>query len=225
VLGGVRSTVRPFARALAAPFLWLRVPPNGVTLLTLVPALGSSYYVARGMWGAALGLGVLASLLDMIDGTLARVTARVTPFGGFLDSVVDRVVDVLFLFGVGFAANSTGAWILVGAGVAGGLGTPYARARAYEALDTIPEGSWQQLFERPERLIVLGLGVLAQWLSDLRGLGTDRSILVYALAIYAVGSLITLAQRVVKVKRLLEARAESRARGRAGRAPSSRTGP
>jgi len=225
MLGGARAHVRPFTRAIAAPFLWLHIPPNAITVLTLVPAGAAAVFLARGAWIEALCLGVLASVLDMVDGTVARVTGRVTKYGGFLDSVVDRAVDALFLFGVGFAIGTTPGWILVAAGTIGGVGTPYARARAYEAMDDVPEGSWQQLFERPERLIVLGLGVLAQALVALRGQGDERSILLYALALYAVGSLFTLVQRVLKVRQLLAQKDAPKASRRAARAPSSRAGP
>lgn len=204
MLGSVRGRLRPMERFFAAPFLWLRVPPNAVTLLSVAPAAAAAWMVAQRWWIPALFVGGVASLLDFVDGTVARARGRVTPFGGYLDSVTDRVVDLLFLFGLGFALESRAGWALVGLGAIGSVGTSYARARLYQDARP-PEGRWGWGIERPERILILGVGVLGQGLAEWRGV--DAPILLACLGLHAAGSLATFVRRVLLARRVLAAAA------------------
>jgi archaetidylinositol phosphate synthase len=86
--------------AVAKPFI--RFDPNILTFLGLVPPIfflifliNKSYFFALLMFGGLI--------LDTIDGAVARMTNRVTSFGGFLDSSLDRIADFLFITAFGFA--------------------------------------------------------------------------------------------------------------------------
>lgn len=205
MLGATRRAIAPFTDALAAPFVALRIPPTAVTLLALVPAAFACYLAGTGHWGAAVASGVAAGLLDVADGAVARRTNRVTAFGGFLDSVLDRVVDAAFLVAVGFGLDRWDGWALVGAALIGSYGTSYARARAHEA-GGVPPGGWNQFFERGERLIVLGLGALVEQYGSWTGTPTPSLAMLVAVAIVAAGSLVTMLQRILLVRRTLATR-------------------
>ena len=132
----------------------------------------------------AAGLLVLvAGLFDMLDGALARHTGRVSRFGAVLDSTLDRLseaailVAVIFLFAT--EANVAAA-VLAGVTLAGAMTVSYLRART-EALGLAGRSG---LFTRPERVIVLALGLLFDQL-------------IVALVVVAVFSFITAGQRLV----------------------------
>lgn len=201
--GKWRSSTRAVERFFASPFLLLGISPNTITVLSLVPAAiaaGLAYYQDY-LW--ALVAGTMAAGLDFVDGTVARERHLETRFGAYLDSVVDRVVDFLFLFGLALGVNDLRMWVAFALAAIGSYGTSYAKARAYEAVHP-PSGAWRQFFERPERVLVLGVGTLGQGIADWQAWNVP--ILFYAFVVLAAGSLFTMGQRVAKVRRLLGAR-------------------
>jgi CDP-diacylglycerol--glycerol-3-phosphate 3-phosphatidyltransferase len=147
--------INPVALAIART----GVTPNTLTLLGFLGNLGAAVLVARGEFLAG-GLVVLAaSALDLLDGALARATGRVTRFGAVLDSVVDRLSEAAVLAGLVFyyaGLDRREEVALAFAAVVGSILVSYIRARAEgQGLD-LREG----LFTRPERVIVLALGLI-----------------------------------------------------------------
>ena len=138
----------------------------------------------------AAGLLVLvAGLFDMLDGALARHKGRVSRFGAVLDSTLDRLSEAAILVAAIFLFATeamVGAAVLAGAALAGAMTVSYLRART-EALGLAGRGG---LFTRPERVIVLALGLLIDQL-------------IIALVIVAVFSFITAGQRLVGAWRQL----------------------
>src|SRR5207249_3573381 len=118
---------------------------------------GSAF--SAGRTRAAEVLRVVAGLCDFFDGPLARVSGRVTPFGAFLDSVIDRYSDLLVLLGivVFFARmpHARGA-IVAMSGLIGSMMVSYTKARAESIGVTCTVG----MMERPERMICLIAGAL-----------------------------------------------------------------
>jgi CDP-diacylglycerol--glycerol-3-phosphate 3-phosphatidyltransferase len=102
---------------------------------------------------------ILASIFDLTDGPVARVTKRVTPFGGFLDSVVDRYSDLLLLVGLlVFYGRINRFWYvaLVAVAMIGSVMTSYTRARAENLIPKCKVG----FLERPERIVLIIIGAL-----------------------------------------------------------------
>jgi len=93
---GSNKIIRLIVRGLALS----RIHPNVLTFLGLVINMVAAYMLAVGQfrWGAAVIIG--AGLFDMVDGRVARETNRVTRFGGFFDSVLDRYSDCALLVGL-----------------------------------------------------------------------------------------------------------------------------
>ena len=143
----------PLARALLA----LRLRPNHLTVLGLGVSLLAAVSFARGRerWGAALL--IVAGLFDFFDGSLARLSGQVTPFGAFLDSVIDRYSDLVVLAGIVFLFwGRPQEVVLTLVALIGTVMVSYTKARA-QAIGVACEIG---LMERPERLIVLIAGGL-----------------------------------------------------------------
>jgi len=143
----------PVARAL----LRAHVRPNHLTLVGLVVSILAAAALAQGSLRTGAVLLALAGLFDFFDGSLARLANRVSAFGAFLDSVVDRYSDLVVLLGVVLyyhrAADTTGVFLTMVA-LVGTIMTSYTKARAQSIGVACEIG----LIERPERLIVLIAG-------------------------------------------------------------------
>ena len=131
--------------------------PNQLTLAGLaINFLAGCIYATGAFFLGGLVL-IIASLADMLDGPLARLTGKSTPFGAFLDSTVDRYSDFFAFAGLTlfFARENQGGWLLISLGILlGAFVTSYAKARAESMIESCPVG----LFERPERVIIFAVG-------------------------------------------------------------------
>jgi len=179
----------------------LPLDPNAITLLSLVL---SATVVAAALLGlpplSAALLLLLSALLDALDGYVARRTGKVTSFGAFLDSTVDRASDALhtyalLLYGVlGFQA----AYALL----ASELLVSYTRARA-ESLGVNLSGVG--LMERGERVLAKAAALASRTVDP-----TAARAIAYALLALTAA---TVLQRVVAVARRLRAEARLKAAG------------
>src|ERR1051326_3732242 len=141
---------------------WLalsRIHPNVLTFIGLVINCGAAWLLAQGKFFAA-GMVVLgAALFDMVDGRVARATDRVTKFGGFFDSVLDRYSDLALFFGllVYYANINRNSYIVLTALVmTGSVMVSYTRARAENSIPSCKVG----FLERPERVVLVIIGAL-----------------------------------------------------------------
>ncbi len=133
------------------------VNPNVLTFLgfvvTLLAALG--FAVGWFVWAAA---GIfLSGFLDMLDGQVARRSNRVTPFGAFLDSTLDRYSDIMLYLGLvaHYAIIGRFFYVVLGSiAMSSSFMVSYTRARAEALIPTCKVG----FMERPERLVLLILG-------------------------------------------------------------------
>jgi len=142
-------------------------------------------------WLGAL-VFVIGSLLDILDGALARVGGKSTPFGAFLDSTTDRVSETFMLTAIAFvlARHDHPVFVAVAVlAVAGSLLVSYTRARA-EALGLRGDVG---IGSRAERVVVITAGlVLAPW-----------GVLPWALVLLAGTAWVTVVQRVLHVRKQL----------------------
>ena len=169
----------PIVRLLIA----LRITPNVITVVGFLGAVGAAALIATGellIGGVVL---LLAGALDLFDGALARATGRAGPVGALLDSTLDRASEAAVLFGVLLyqldrGNNEEAALAFVA--LAGSFLVSYVRTRAGELGFEVAEG----LATRPERVVVLGLGLLTGWLR-------------VALWILAIATVLTALQRLV----------------------------
>lgn len=149
---------------MVAPLARAGVTPNGLTLFGLFLNIVAGAVLAT---GALIPGGIcvlIAGASDLFDGALARVTNQNTKFGAFLDSTLDRYSEAVVLLGVQAALlrSTEPAW-MIWTGVLlcyvfaiGSLMVSYTRARA-EGLGLRCEVG---LLQRPERIAILGIGLL-----------------------------------------------------------------
>jgi CDP-diacylglycerol---glycerol-3-phosphate 3-phosphatidyltransferase len=178
-----------------------RVTPDALTVtgVTLCAAAAVLvYFEYRNeilfFWLGAV-LFVAGSLLDILDGALARRSGKGTPFGAFLDSTLDRVGEGLVLGAIALVFSRDGNEIALAfaiAAVAGSFLVSYARARA-EALGLKGDVG---IGSRAERVVVITAGlVLAPW-----------GALPWAIYLLAVAAWFTVLQRVLSVRTQLRSR-------------------
>jgi CDP-diacylglycerol---glycerol-3-phosphate 3-phosphatidyltransferase len=135
------------------------VNPNILTGIGLFINFVAAYLFAFGYFRWAGLTIVVAAIFDLTDGPVARLSKRVTPFGGFLDSVLDRYSDLLLLTGLlVYYSRGSRFWyvVLVAAAMIGAIMTSYARARAENVIPSCKVG----FLERPERIVLLIIGAL-----------------------------------------------------------------
>jgi CDP-diacylglycerol--glycerol-3-phosphate 3-phosphatidyltransferase len=175
-----------------------RVTPNALTATGVSLCLAAAVLVpfeSRNAilfyWVGAV-VFVVGSVLDILDGALARAGGKSTPFGAFLDSTTDRVGEGAMLAAIGLvfarAGNDTAVVFTVTA-VAGSFLVPYVRAKA-EALGLRGDVG---LGSRAERVVVITAGlVFAPW-----------GGLQWAIYLLAATSWLTVLQRVLHVRKQL----------------------
>jgi CDP-diacylglycerol--glycerol-3-phosphate 3-phosphatidyltransferase len=168
---------RPGARLLSR----LGVTPNGVTLMGLALSVVSAGLIATGSLALGGVVLLMSAALDMMDGALARLTGRASDAGALLDSVADRVAEAAVLLGMlAFALGRGDATmaVLVNLAIVTSVLVSYIRARA----EGLGVRGTVGLMTRPERVVVLAVGLLA-------GFPT------VALGVIAAGSAATAAHR------------------------------
>jgi CDP-diacylglycerol--glycerol-3-phosphate 3-phosphatidyltransferase len=147
-------------QAIVAALALSRVHPNVLTFIGLLINIWAAVLFSYGKFVYA-GLVVIgAGLFDMVDGRVARSTNRVTRFGGFFDSVLDRYSDLALLMGllVYYASINRFFYIVLTSIVmTGTVLTSYARARAENTIPKCKVG----FLERPERVVLIIIGALA----------------------------------------------------------------
>jgi len=156
-----RKFSRPLARFLASH---TRASPNQVTVLSFAVAVlsGLAFFSFQPILGGILAQ--LSSILDGVDGDLAFLTNKISTFGGFLDSVLDRYGDFLILGGMLYYTFTAKEFctlnVLVGiAAIIGSLMVSYSRTRAESDLDlTFKEGFAGYAANRDVRLFIIMLG-------------------------------------------------------------------
>jgi CDP-diacylglycerol--glycerol-3-phosphate 3-phosphatidyltransferase len=201
---GYTTGARTLASRSVTSLTRTRVTPNALTAtgvllcgVASVLVLFESRNEILFYWLAA-AVFVVGSLLDILDGALARAGGKTTPFGAFLDSTTDRVSEGFMLTAIAYLLATQGRSVFVAvavAAVAGSFLVSYTRAKA-EAIGLRGDVG---IGSRAERVVVITAGlVLAPW-----------GVLPWALVLLACTAWITVGQRVLHVrKQLMEASSE-----------------
>lgn len=152
---GAGKIIRLIVRALALS----RVNPNVLTFLGLVINVVAAVFLAVGRFRVAGCIIIFAGLFDMVDGRVARETNRVTRFGAFFDSVLDRYSDLALLIGllVYYGTINRPFYVVLTAIVMmASVLISYTRTRAENIIPTCKVG----FLERPERIVLIIIGAL-----------------------------------------------------------------
>lgn len=196
----IQQRTRHLVILLIRPLARLGVTPNTLTLIGLLLSILTAVIIAQGYLVTGGLLVLFAGIFDMFDGAMARVCNTATTFGAFFDSTLDRYSESIILFGMlvyalqrpdlhdlfwPFAHEQFWMITVIFIAVVGSLMVSYTKARA-EGLGLECKTG---LLARPERVVILALGLLS---------GTS----IWALALLAVFSQVTAIERIVHVWRI-----------------------
>ncbi|GAC1384539.1 MAG: hypothetical protein NVSMB33_13040 [Ktedonobacteraceae bacterium] len=195
----IQQRARYLVALLIRPLVWLGVTPNTLTIIGLLLSIVTAVVIAQGLLFAGGLLVLFAGIFDMFDGAMARVRNIATTFGAFFDSTLDRYSESIILFGLLFYALQRpdlhdAVWpfaheqywmiTVIYVAVVGSLMVSYTKARA-EGLGLECKTG---LLARPERVIILALGLLS-------------GLSIWAVALLAIFSQITACERIIYVWR------------------------
>lgn len=200
VLDNYRTTLDwwlvPLAKALR------RVHPDVFTWASLVVAVlgGLAFWKSDGSREGLLLLLVawacvlVNSVLDLLDGKVAKLTGKATPRGDYLDHAVDRFSDVLFLTGLAFSP-----WVRIEVGLFALVGTLLTSYMGTQAQAVGLKRNYTGLLGRADRMVLLLIVPLAQWWWTGQGYGQPWfiSLLEAVMLYFAVMGLLTTVQRFV----------------------------
>jgi CDP-diacylglycerol--glycerol-3-phosphate 3-phosphatidyltransferase len=179
----LRQLLQPLVRLLSA----MRIRPDTLTHLGWTLAVASAVLFGLGRVQVAGAVMLLAGLFDALDGAVARESNRMSDFGAFLDSTMDRLSESAIFVGILFFYASAGqpyGALISGVAMTFSLLTSYSRARA-EGLGIRCEVG---LLERAGRVLILSLCAMAGYLT-------------VGVSLVAAGAFVTTAQRIFHVAR------------------------
>jgi CDP-diacylglycerol--glycerol-3-phosphate 3-phosphatidyltransferase len=192
------SIGRGAQRIIDAMVRWLahgHINPNLLTVIGVALNVGCGLLFGLGQFFWAGILLIVANLFDMLDGQVARLSGRVTRFGGFLDSSLDRLSDMVIFVGlmIFYARltpfHSTLNVFLAGAGLMGSVMVSYASARAESLIPKCDVG----FLRRPERVVLFIIGALSTFPGSNHFFANRMPAVLWVLAI---GSYWTFAHRM-----------------------------
>lgn len=173
-------------------FSSLPITPNQYTLISVIFALFSFYFLIKQKLILAIVFFLIAGFLDFIDGAVARYKNISTKIGAYLDTIVDRYVEAILLFGILFLPLPKillpgFCWIFLI--LFGSLLTTYAKAAAKEK-ELVKEELKGGFLSRGERIILLFFSLI------LAVLDPTFVFMTYFLILTAILTNITAVQRI-----------------------------
>jgi archaetidylinositol phosphate synthase len=200
LLNKLRNLLEPTLTRIGATFASTGLSANFWTGLGLaVSVLAAIAYTSNAFvnldwtpWNFAAVIGgillLVSGFFDIVDGSVARITKRISNKGAFLDSVFDKIAEVIIFGGIALGQLADSFWCLVALGLS--LLVSYTRARA-ESLGGKLKGIG--IGERAERLLIIAI----------IGMIPVREAMQWAVIIVSIVAGITLAQRMVVTVRKL----------------------
>lgn len=196
-----RDTYGKVIEPVIRPLVRTGISPNAITLvcLALCAIVCIWFMITKAILPFCVAI-LVVGLIDTLDGLVARMSGRVTKFGGFLDAICDRYFEIMVALSIAYV---TGYWMLVLIGQTGSILVSYTKART--ALEVpITNVEWPDLMERWERSIIFIIGLVAYALVPWEPLGHDLiwwTFLIMCILIHA-----TVIQRILRARRIIEER-------------------
>jgi archaetidylinositol phosphate synthase len=191
VLNNLRNKFDPMLEKVSIGFASLGFGPNFWTWMGLIlsiisaimfslhaPSIGANWYTSTVLGGIFL---LIAGFFDALDGSIARVTNKTSALGGFLDSIIDKVSEIIIFVGIMIGNYTNPVLVLVTLSMA--ILVSYTRARA-ESVGVDLKG--KGIAERAERIIILAILAFIPF----------RDNISVALWIISIISIITILQRL-----------------------------
>jgi CDP-diacylglycerol--glycerol-3-phosphate 3-phosphatidyltransferase len=201
----IKGIFEPIALAMGRAGL----TPDALTIIGFVITVVGAVLVSQQLWLVGGLVVFFGGVFDMFDGTLARATGQAGPLGGFMDSVIDRAGEVVVYVGIVAALQAVGVadgTLLAAATMGAAVMVSYARAKSDAHGFTAGMGlAAVGIMPREIRLVILSLGLVLAGILGAEPTGgampVGITVLFLALGIILVGSVITVIQRIVFVRR------------------------
>ena len=195
----------------------LGLTPDALTLIGFGITVVGAVLISQQLWLAGGVVILFGGVFDMFDGTLARATGQVSRLGAFMDSVFDRVGEVVVYIGIVAGLQAVGiadGTVLAATALGSAVLVSYTRAKS-EGLGFTPGSGMAAIgiMPREVRLVILSLGLV---LAGLLGTTPDDSscptcaggmafplgvyALFLALGVITIGSILTVVQRILFVR-------------------------
>ncbi|MEN6592395.1 MAG: archaetidylinositol phosphate synthase [Methanobacterium sp.] len=188
------NKLRPYVKIIMDPIAErMKINPNIITVAGLLVSLVAAYMFARGDLLLGGVFIALSGFVDMLDGAIARKNQTNTPFGGVLDSTMDRFADAFILMGIIYGGFVD--WFIGILALLASFTVSYVRARAESEGIKCDVG----IAERPERLVILMAGAFL-------GYFFNPSLMYCAVVIVMVLGYLTVLQRLYHSWRELNTR-------------------
>jgi phosphatidylglycerophosphate synthase len=188
------------------PFLfWRPLNPNLLSVLGALVSVGAASAFLAGHLRTGGWLMIASGFFDLVDGAVARHNGTTSTFGAFLDSTLDRLVDMAVLAGIALyyaGHGAPGVAVVAGVALVASVLVSYAKARAEVVMRRLDAG----FFERGERMGILAFGAVTGYLP-------------VALVVVAIGASVTALQRIAIAYREMEKIDEAAGRVSEGEAP------
>jgi len=195
VLNNLRNSLQPHLEKIGKKFASTGLSPNFWTGISLFFAFASAIVYGLNLEFALIIGGILlliSGFFDIVDGQVARVAKKTSKKGSFLDSVSDKIAEVVIFFGILIGGHADSFLVLLAISLS--LLVSYSRARA-ESLGVKLQGIG--IGERAERLLVIAIiGIIG-------GISQSIEFMEYAVIIVIIIAAITLIQRIIVVSKEL----------------------
>lgn len=179
------------------------IHPHVITWIGLFFTLVAANFFRLGSFFLGGLFMVVAGTCDVLDGRIARKTQKISKFGAFFDSTIDRYSDIVIFLGLMVYFTQLYIHILIILAIAGSLLTSYVRARAGGLGIDCKVG----LMQRPERITYIAGAAIFDGLFGwfFKALfGVEHFLIIAILWFVAIISNFTVLQRIVYIKKKLE---------------------
>lgn len=192
MLSELRTKIKPFSSFVSKPFIKAKIDPNIISTLGLVFAIVGAIFVIRHDWVLAFIFFVLAPLMDLIDGNVARALNKRSNWGNYYETMIDKLVDFVMLgsFALvpGFALPAV---------LALGFSAVASYAKPRVALIVVTDNrDWPGIGEHADKLSIVLIGLF------LAAIGLN--LIYWFLCLIALISFVGLLQRMLYAKGLIE---------------------
>jgi phosphatidylglycerophosphate synthase len=189
MISKIRKNIGFIQEIFASPFIFLKVEPNLVSILGLIFALIGAFFVSQQNWFLVLVFFILAPLMDLIDGAVARKLKKKSNFGNYFETMVDKAVDFVMIGS--FVIFYPEATVLA---LGFSMLSSYAKPRV--ALIIITDNhDWPAIGEHADKLLILLLSIFFAFL--------NYNYIEFALILIAIIAAIGTIQRILYAKKLI----------------------
>lgn len=201
----IKSLFEPIALAMGRAGL----TPDALTLIGFAITVVGAVLLSQQLWLIGGLVVFFGGVFDMFDGTLARATGQASPLGAFMDSVFDRAGEVVVYIGIVAGLQALGiadGTLLAAATLGAAVMVSYARAKSDAHGFSSGMGlAAVGIMPREIRLVILSLGLILAGILGTTPTGgawpPGITVLYLALGVILVGSIITVIQRIIHVRR------------------------